>query len=410
MKLAVLGGSSVASPELIRVLAAATERPPFEVVLLGRTLDKLAKVAAVCARLAEAAAVPLAVSHTTDERAGLADADYVLNQVRAGGYRARAYDERFPHAFGLPGEETFGPGGMNNALRTIPVTLEHCRIIEQVAPKALLINLTNPSSFVQYAVARNTQVKIVGVCDSPIGLAQAIAALLGAPPEALWVGYVGMHHFGWVTEVRWNGRDVLPDVLAQIESLPGLPVDADIVRAVGAIPSAYYRYYYHPDRMLLRQQGKPSRAEQLLELEARLLEDYAAPPARGAPSSLGERGAQWYQAIVVPVLLAHANDSRTVFTVNVTNGSAISWMPPDAIVELPVIVTGGGFYPLQPPSAPPDVQALVRLNAAFEMLWVEAVVERSYDKALRAMSLNHLVQNLDQARAILDTIWPKPRD
>jgi alpha-galactosidase/6-phospho-beta-glucosidase family protein len=84
----------------------------------------------------------------------------------------------------------------------------------------------------------------------------------------------------------------------------------------------------------------------------------------------------------------------------------VSWLLPDAIIELPTVVTRHGFHPLQPPSAPPDVQAMVRTNAAFEMLWVEAVVEKSYDKALRAMMLNHLVHNLDQARAILKEIWP----
>jgi alpha-galactosidase/6-phospho-beta-glucosidase family protein len=80
-------------------------------------------------------------------------------------------------------------------------------------------------------------------------------------------------------------------------------------------------------------------------------------------------------------------------------------MPAEAIVELPVLVGRDGFQPLEPPSAPPDVQAMLRTNAAFEMLWVEAVVERSYDKALRAMALNHLVRDLDQARAILEEIW-----
>jgi 6-phospho-beta-glucosidase len=211
-----------------------------------------------------------------------------------------------------------------------------------------------------------------------------------------------MHHFGWVTEARWRGRDVLPALLARIEDFPGLPVDADIVRAVGAIPSSYFRYYYHPDRMLARQQGRPTRAEQLLELEAQLLADYAA----GGAARLKERGAHWYGAIVVPVLLAHANDSRAPFILNVTNNGALAWMPPEAIVELPVVVTRQGFYPLDPPNAPPDVQALVRLNATFEMLWVEAVVEQSYPTALRAMRLNHLVPNLDQARALLDAIWP----
>jgi 6-phospho-beta-glucosidase len=176
---------------------------------------------------------------------------------------------------------------------------------------------------------------------------------------------------------------------------------------MGAIPTSYFKYYYHPDRMLARQRGHKSRAEQLLELEARIMADYEAEKLDRLPESLEARGAHWYDEIVVPVLLAHANDSRQVFVLNVTNGDTMAWMPPEAIVETPTVVTRHGFHPLAPPPAPPDVQAMVRTNAAFEMLWVEAVVERSYDTALRAMTLNHLVRSLDQARAILDEIWPK---
>jgi 6-phospho-beta-glucosidase len=414
IKLAVLGGSSVATPQLIQALKERSDCPPMQVVLLGRAGSKLERVAAVSARLAAGASIPLSVTYSTDLMSGLAGANYILNQVRVGGYQARAFDESFPHVFGIPGEETFGPGGMNNALRTIPVTLEHCRLIEQVAPDALLINLTNPSSYIQYAVARYSRVQVVGVCDTPVGLVASLAKVIGAPREELWVGYTGMHHFGWVTEVCWKGQDVMPQVLSRIEELPGLPVDAGLVRAIGAIPTSYFKYYYHPNRMLDRQRGQKTRAEELLALEADILADYeeihldstSAGVSTGIPASLERRGAHWYGEIVVPVLLAHANDARAVHILNVSNGDALPWMPADAIVELAVVVARHGFHPLQPPVAPPDLQAMVRLNAAFEMLWVEAVVEGSYDKALRAMALNHLVQNLDQARAILDTIWP----
>jgi 6-phospho-beta-glucosidase len=134
--------------------------------------------------------------------------------------------------------------------------------------------------------------------------------------------------------------------------------------------------------------------------------DYERPDAGRVAASLDQRGAHWYEDIVVPVLLAHANDTGGVFILNVRNSDSLEWMPAEAIVELPAAVTGHGFHALQPPEAPPEIQAMVRLNATFEMLWVEAVVEGSYEKALRAMMLNHLVRNLDQARAILSEIWP----
>ena len=115
---------------------------------------------------------------------------------------------------------------MSNALRTIPVVLDYCRIVEEVAPQALMLNLTNPNSYIHYAVSRYSKVNMVGVCDSPIGIAENIAAMLDAPLEELWVQYVGMHHFGWVVKAYWNGRDMMPEILSQLDKVPGLPVDA----------------------------------------------------------------------------------------------------------------------------------------------------------------------------------------
>lgn len=404
-KLTVLGGSSIATPLLVQELAKRQDRPPFEVCLVGRTRDKLEKVAAASARLAEGAQTPLKISFETDTRKGLDGADYVLNQIRVGGYAARAYDERFPKQFGILGEETYGPGGMSNALRTIPVVLEYCREIETVAPQAVVLNLTNPNSYIQYAATRYSKVNIVGVCDSPVGIGEGIAAMLNVPYKELWVEYVGMHHFGWVVKAIWKGKDMMPEILSKLEQIPGMPVDADIARAVGGIPTSYFKYYYHANRVFEKQQSQQKvRAEQLMELEAQVMKDYNS-GAGGIPEALMQRGAHWYGAIVAPVMLAHANNANEVYTLNVVNGTTIKWMPEDAIVETPTLVSAHGFTPLQPASAPPDLQAMVRLNAAFEMLWVEAVVEKDYGKALRAMMLNHLVQNLDQAKAILKEIW-----
>jgi 6-phospho-beta-glucosidase len=391
IKLSVLGGSGVATPGLVQNLKDISERPAFDIVLIGRTVPKLEDVSRLCQKLAVGAEVPISISHTTDLEAGLEGAEYVLNQIRVGGYEGRAFDEAFPQKYGIPGEETFGPGGMNYALRTVPVTLGHCEAIEKVAPESLLVNLTNPSSFIQYAVTRYTNVNVIGVCNSPMDLGIAVARLLDAPPDEVWIGYVGMHHFGWITEARWRGEDVMPEVLKKIE----------------AVPTSYYKYYYHADRMFENQKGKPTRAEQLMGLQDQIEQDLSDENLNQIPESLISRGAGWYEKIIVPVMLAHAMDTREVFTLNVPNGTTIPWMPAKAIVEVPVVVTRQGFYPLNPPSAPLDIQAMVRLNATFEMLWVEAVVEKSYDKALRAMMLNHLVTNLDQARDILEEIWPK---
>lgn len=408
VKLAVLGGSGVATPELVDVLARFSERPAVHLSLVGRSAEKLEAVGAMCKRLAAPVHPHISISTHTDPREGLEGAHYILNQIRVGGYPERAFDETFPREFGIPGEETFGPGGMNMALRTIPVVIELCRIVEQVAPDALIINLTNPSSIVQYAINYASRVNVVSICDLPMMAEEMVAGLLGVPVHDLDVRYTGMNHFGWVTRVRWQGRDMLPDILDKFLSQPNLPVEADIIRALGVIPTSYFKYYYHANRVLAAQQGKRARAEELLELESEILAAYQAGGPEKKPASLVKRNAAWYDHMIVPLFLAHVNDTGERQYLQVTNGQALPFMPAGAIVEVPCVVRHSGFLPLAYDSGlPPELQALLLTNATFEMLWAEAVVDKDYAKALRAMLTNHLVTNYDQARGILEKIWPQ---
>lgn len=408
IKLAVLGGSGVATPELVDVLARSSERPAFHIALIGRNADKLQAVGAMCQRLAGRAAPSITVSTYTDPRQGLEGADYILNQIRVGGYPERAFDETFPREFGIPGEETFGPGGMNMALRTIPVVLELCHTAEEVAPEALMINLTNPSSMVQYAINYATRMKVVSICDLPMMARQTVAGLLGIPLNQLVVRYTGMNHFGWVTGVHWQRQDMLPTVLDNLVTYPDLPVEAEIVRALGVIPTSYFKYYYHANRALAAQQNKRARAEELLALETEILAAYQSGSLVEKPASLVKRNAVWYEHMIVPLLLAHIRNSGEVLELQVTNGRALPFLPPQAIVEVPTVVQRGSFLTLAYDGGlPPDLEALLLTNAIFEMLWAEAVVEKNYSKALRAMLANHLVTDYDQARGLLDKIWPK---
>ena len=319
MKVVVLGGSGVATPELVDAIREGivhspdrTRRgwiDPIKLVLVGRSLEKLEKVAAVARHMAGDDAPGdtgglLSVSHTTDAKVALSGADYVINQIRVGGLEARAFDETFPQELGLPGEETVGPGGFANASRTIPVVLEYARTMERVCPAATLLTFANPSSLVQYAITRYTQVHTIGLCDSPISLINSIAAALDAPADELTVDYVGMHHFGWVTGVWWRGRDVLPEALAKAADV-ARDVEPAVTQAIGAIPGAYLNYVFHPDRMLARKKGKRPRAEELIKLQDEILADYERPLAAGQkPAALVRRKAHWYAAIVAPVLLA----------------------------------------------------------------------------------------------------------
>lgn len=396
-RLVVLGGSSVATPQLFAALKAQAPDVPFHITLVARDENKLARVGQVSANLATE---NLRVEWTTDPARALDGADFVLNQIRVGGLAARAFDESFPQQFNIPGEETVGPGGFANALRTVPVCLEYARAVERRVPEAWFVNLTNPASIVQAALERTTRLRVVSVCDSPVTLIENVARLVGAAVNEFNMDYVGMLHFGWIVGVRRDGVNLMPRALERVAELPGLVADPHIVQAIGAIPHPYLNYFLAPDVMLARQRAKGhTRAQELQELESQILDAYQA----GSYEMANKRAAVWYEKIVVPVLLALLRGGEQI--VNARNGTAIPWLPPDTNIEARSTINSRGVVPQAAASAPRDVQAMVQLNAAYESLVVDAILEDSYETAWRALRLNPLVQSATQGRAILDLIW-----
>ncbi|MFQ3568548.1 MAG: hypothetical protein SNJ59_16295 [Aggregatilineales bacterium] len=410
IKIAVLGGSSVGTPELVNALRRlGTPRRPIELVLHGRTPDKLEPVTNAARILAQGCEW-LRVRSTTVLEEAAAGAEIILNQVRVGGLAARKFDETFPIQFGVPGEETIGPGGYANALRTVPTVVRIGQELERYAPSALILSFTNPASVIQYALAKTTRLCLIGLCDGPIIMKRWAAAALETEADALVVDYVGMHHYGFITRVFHDGADVTEAMLAGLERVTALDMDVEIVRSLGALPTPYFKYFLHPDRILERQRGKQSRAEQLLAVEAELLAEYAA--LTGPPSGLAKRSANWYDNIIAPVVMALINGGTHPFILNVSNETAHPWLPADAIIETPCVIEQGVVRPLYMPPPSPELMARIQHNCAYEQLMVEAFLEGSQVKALRALLMNPLVPNAAVARDILHMIWPaaEPRE
>jgi 6-phospho-beta-glucosidase len=409
LKVVVLGGSGVATPELASALAKIGGRSrPIELALTGRSPEKLSQVAGV-ARMLAGDEAKVSISYTTNTEAALEKADIVLNQVRVGGLEGRAFDETFPHEFGLPGEETVGPGGFANASRTIPVVLEYARMIEKICPQAIFLTFANPSSLVQYAISRYTSLRVTGLCDGPVHFCDNIAKALGLPLSELRIDYLGMHHFGWVTGVWHDGRSVLEEVIANA-GVAAPDIDPAVTRALGVIPGPYLNYVFHPDRILAKKLGKRTRAEELIVLQEQLIAEYARFLESGKlPEGLARRSAVWYQAIIAPVIVTLAEDRTSRFILNVKNRRTIPWLPEEAIIEVPVLVEKGNIQALEVQPAPQAVRALVQLNCAYEMLAVEAIVEHNRDKALKALLINPIIRTYDQAAKTLEKAWTYPQ-
>ncbi|MGH2493583.1 MAG: hypothetical protein ACRDIV_02660 [Ktedonobacteraceae bacterium] len=427
ISLAVLGGSGVATPALIQALLDWTghiqDRPALRVILLGRSARKLAQVRTVCQRMVQEAQPAITIEASTDLRTGLWRVDYVLNQVRVGGLEARAHDETFPQALGMPGEETVVPGGFANALRTILVVNAALHIVSEVAPNAIVLNLTNPASIVQYAAMRYVHSNIISLCDSPITLGNELAKLVEKPRSTIDIGYLGMNHLGWVVSMCGAEQDLMDLALERIDSMTHLGVDAAYIRASRAIPLPYVRYYLHPERTLAQQQGKTPRACHLRALEQELLSQYenidertrriasgstAPEPIMPVSEAVAKRGAIWYSAIVVPILDALINDHASTWIVSVANKNLIPWLPADTVIEVPCKIDGRGAHPLPVPEylLPLELRTLLYSLAMYEELASRAIVEENRDLALRALLAHPLVRTIERAQGVLKAVWP----
>src|SRR6266571_579268 len=215
MKLAVVGGCSTYTPELVAGLARERERLDLrELVLQDIDPERREVVGGLARRMLDAAGYDGKISVTDELDRALDGAAFVLIQLRVGGQAARLSDETVPLACGCIGQETTGAGGLGKALRTVPVVLEIAARVRELADDgAWIVDFTNPVGIVTRAL-RDEGHRAVGLCNVAIGLQRFIAGLLDVEPSRVLVDQVGLNHLTWVRAVRLDGRDILPELLA----------------------------------------------------------------------------------------------------------------------------------------------------------------------------------------------------
>lgn len=424
LKVTVVGGGSTYTPELVSGLVEARDAFPLrELVLMDIDPARLEAVGGLAGRMLEDAGLGKALCLSGDLDEALRGADYVVVQIRVGGLPARLLDERIPLELGCIGQETVGAGGISCALRTVPVVLDIARRMERLCPEAWLINFTNPSGLITEALYRHADVRAVGLCNVPITMRKALAAALletgaaGTGDRGPGIDYVGLNHLGWFVGVRdEQGRELLPLILSGHLSQVAerVEVDADLIAAWGAIPNPYLRYYCHPDRVLARMKAAGrARAEEVIELEARLLEMYRNPGLRRRPPKLDGRGGAYYSLAAVELMLSLAGIRPGEHVVSVPHQGKIPELPGDTVAELTCRVDRDEITPapagtLTPAASggtlPPGTAGLVRTVKDCELLAIEAAVRGSRPLAYLALASHPLVPSAGVARQLLERL------
>jgi len=417
MKVAVFGGGSTYTPELISgFLARAETFPLTELWLMDINAERLAIVGGFAQRIVAARGNPFQVVLTTDRREAIAGASYVTTQLRVGMMEARRADEYLGLRHGLIGQETTGVGGMAKALRTIPVILQIARDMRELAPGAPLVNFTNPSGLVTEALQRYApEVPSVGVCNVPIGVKMGILNRLKETtgqtidPARAQLDTLGLNHLSWHRGFTLDGEDIWNQVfqayLEDLRSDPHPEWDVRLIESLGMIPNGYLQYFYYTHHKLEDQKKwPPSRAEAVMEVEKELLRQYADPALTEPPADLMKRGGAYYSTVATHILNAHYNDTGEIEVVNTRHNGAVPGWAPDWVLEMPCKIDRQGFHPLPAKPLPPVCFGLLAQVKSYELLTVEAAVYGDRDAAYQALLANPLGPKPDQAQAVLDDL------
>ncbi len=424
MKVAVIGGGSTYTPELIQGFLNRYQQFPLEELwLMDIDPKRLGNVGGFAQRMVEAKGKPFKVILSTHQEEAVKDAAYVLTQFRAGQMEARKRDEYLGKRHGLIGQETTGIGGMAKALRTIPVVLKLAEDMGKFSiPGALLVNFTNPSGLVTEALNRFApEINSVGVCNIPINtkmqLLKVMENITGRliAPERAELDSLGLNHLSWHRGFKIDSENVWPQIFeAFIDDLvnnPNPEWNVDLIQSLQMIPNYYLQYFYNTKHKLAEQENwPPSRAETVTEIEANLLMQYADPNLKEPPVDLMKRGGAYYSTVATQLLNAHYNDLKEIHIVNTRNNAAVADWPSDWVLEIPSIISHDGINAIKSEPLPPVCFSLLAQVKSYEILTVEAAVHGDRNSAFQALITNPLGPKPNEAKCVLEDILDTHRD
>ena len=412
LKLAVVGGGSTYTPELVDGFAKRADRVAIdEIDLMDIDPERLEIVGGLAQRMLRRQGWSGRLVCTSDRDAALDGADVVLIQLRVGGQEARFGDETLPQHYELIGQETVGAGGFAKALRTVPLVLEIAEEAERRSARdAWIVDFTNPVGIVTQALSDAGR-RSLGLCNVAIGFQRRFAKRFGVDPEVVELEQVGLNHLTWIRAVRVDGVDRLPEILQsegeQLANDVGEPVDR--LRELGVIPSYYLRYYDDTEHVLAEQASHQTRAEEVMAIERELLELYRDPTLDTKPELLEHRGGAFYSEAAAQLIASLVDGRGDVQVVDVRNDGALPGLAADDVVEVPARIDRDGAHALPLAPLPPSLLELASRVKTYERLVVRAAISGDRDVARAALAANPLAGGEDLAPQLLDAILERNR-
>ncbi|MFT5643453.1 MAG: 6-phospho-beta-glucosidase [Janthinobacterium sp.] len=409
--LTILGGGSAYAPGLLQALIAhAPELPLKTVRLYDIDATRLAIVGRLTAAMASNAGT-FKVEVVDSLEAAIEGADLILNSTRPGGLAARRIDETLPLEFAIPGQETVGPGGFFYALRSVPEALRVAAIVERLAPRAIILNYTNPSNIVTQALFDRGGVQVIGMCDQSDEDLQALAHALGRSMNYAF-RCNGLNHATWYSDVLIDGV-ALPDLAAALvapdeyddEHKLRFGYSLDLARAnAGYWPNSYLPYYLYPAAFVEQALRVGPRSDAVAASLPAYYAHFEEEGQRAVPDLRMYRGSAGFGDLAVTVIRALSSSTPHELVLNLPNQGATSAFKDDTVIETRVRVSRAGIERLPAPPLPASFDQLAAQLERYQRLTARAAIATSAenDAALvAALAANPLVGNESLAARML---------
>ncbi len=429
IKLVLIGaGSAMFTRGLVADMILATELGPWELGLVDIDPQAIKIATKLSEHMIKTRGAPISVQASTNRRDVLSNADVVVCTIGVGGRRAWEDDVFIPRKYGIfqPVGDTVMPGGVSRAQRMIPAMVDIARDVAELCPKAWFFNYSNPMTANCAAVRKVTGFNMVGLCHGTFHVQRQLASYIDMPPDEVTALFIGLNHLTFIFDLRWQGRDLWPQVREKItreRTVPPAegsfytenPFSWSLFERYGAYPSANDRHVveFFPECF-----PKGSYYGKTLGLDAYSFEGTIAGGdriyAEMRAQALGEQPvdetifnrASGEHEQLLNIIAALRSDSREVFSVNLPNHGIVPSLPADAILECPAVATATGLHSMRVPELSPSLSAILSRKLAATTLTVEAALQGDKELLVEALLVDGAVTDTgvaqDMASALLE--------
>lgn len=438
-KLTIIGGGSVRAPFFANNLAKRAKSMGITTLCLyDNDPEKLRMIGGLAKYVAGKVDPGLLVELETDMDKAITGTSYFVTTIRVGGDHSRVVDEEIAVKNGVLGQETTGIGGLFMAARSIPVLEVYLKRIQELAPEAWVFNFTNPSGLVTQALRSLGYDRVIGICDTPSSTKIRIGEAMGYDNQEFYMEFFGLNHLSWARKAMYQGKDVLEDILHApdiTEKVGELGMfDQKLIQLIGHIPNEYLYYYYYRDQAAdhIKQSGtsrgrniegnnrsmlgelsrmdlekEPEQAllvylKHMFSREASYMQIETTKKVLHVPDELVMPEGEGYAGIAMDYVAAMNSGETRYVVLSVPNEGSIHGLADDDVVEVTCAVDQDGAKPVPIGWVDDDVFALMKSVKAFERLAATAIIEGSFDTAVKALMAHPLIGSFEVAKSIID--------